>query len=230
MQKPLAIGSRLARFPEILTLGARASLADYPPESLDLIKKAQKIYYPTTAFAAQFVTMGKSIFPSLECHLYAGDKIKQANLFAALGLDHPRTRVYYGRQCRNITTDFSFPFIAKTPRGSAQGRGVFLISSQAELDAYLSLNRPAFIQEYLPISGDIRVVVIGFEPICAYWRLPAQGNFRSNLAQGARVGFQRRCPPRPWSWPWRPPAWAIWTRWGWTWPWCRAGPCFLSST
>ena len=93
MQKPLAIGARLARFPEILTLGTRATLADYPAESLALIRKAEKIYYPTTAFAAQFATMGKRIFPSLECHLYAGDKIKQTNLFHRPGVGppaHPR--------------------------------------------------------------------------------------------------------------------------------------------
>ena len=104
-------------------------------------------------------------------------------------MDHPRTRVYYGRQCENITKDFSFPFIAKTPRGSALGNGVFLIRGQAELEAYLALNRPALIQEYLPIKRDIRVVVIGFKPICAYWRWPMEGDFRSNLARGGRVDF-----------------------------------------
>jgi ribosomal protein S6--L-glutamate ligase len=194
MQRPVAIGARLARFPEILTLGLRPNLADYPPEHLDLIRRAATIYYPTDAFAAQLVTMGKRIFPSLECHLYEGDKIKQTRLFELLGLPHPRTRVYYGRQRDRITGDFAFPFIAKKPRASALGRGVFLIRDSRDLEAYLAQNRTAYIQERLPLERDIRVVVIGFEPVCAYWRIPRPGEFRCNLGQGGSVDF-RDVPP-----------------------------------
>ena len=32
-------------------------------------------------------------------------------------------------------------------------------------------------------------LVIGFEPVCAYWRKSAPGEFRSNLAQGGRIDF-----------------------------------------
>ena len=58
----------------------RANLEDYPDEHLDLIRRAQCVYYPTRLYAEQFSSQGKRIFPSLETHLYAGDKIKQTNL------------------------------------------------------------------------------------------------------------------------------------------------------
>lgn len=188
---PVAIGARLRRFPQIITLGLRPNLADYPPAHQELIQQAPVIYYPTDAFAAQFVSLGKRIFPSLECHLYEGDKIKQTTLFNLLGLPHPRTRVFYGRQRGDIREHFTFPFIAKTPRASAQGRGVYLIQGPRDLEAYLAGHKVAYVQEYLPIERDLRVVVIGFQPVCAYWRLPPQGDFRSNLARGGRVDFHK---------------------------------------
>ncbi len=188
-QPPVAIGARLQDFPQITTLGLRPNLGDYPPEHQALIQAAGVIYYPTDAFAAQFAALGKRIFPSLECHLFEGDKIKQTNLFNLAGLPHPRTRVFYGRQRRQIRDHFRFPFIAKTPRGSFRGRGVFLIEDQAGLDAYLAHHPVAYIQERLPIERDVRVVLIGFEPVCAYWRLAPEGDFRSNIAQGGQVDF-----------------------------------------
>lgn len=186
----VAIGHRLARFPWITTLGLRPNLDDYPPDHLALIRQAQTIYYPTDAFAAMFHGQGKRVFPSLESHLYDGDKIKQTTLFKALGLSHPRTRIFYGRQREHILRYFSYPFVAKKARGSARGQGVYLIKDQAGLEAYLAAHQPAYIQEYLPIDGDVRVVIIGFEPVCAYWRLAPPGEFRSNLARGARVEFE----------------------------------------
>ncbi|MCB2227510.1 MAG: ATP-grasp domain-containing protein [Desulfarculaceae bacterium] len=190
MNRPLvAIGRRLARFPQITTLGPRPNLDDYSPAELELIRAADTIYYPTAALAPQLAALGKRLFPSLACHLLEGDKIKQTTLFKLLGLPHPRTRVFYGKQSRGILDHFSFPFIAKQPRASSQGRGVYLIENQAQLEAYLAENKVAYIQERLPIDRDLRVVVIGYEPVCAYWRLPPEGEWRSNVARGASVSF-----------------------------------------
>jgi ribosomal protein S6--L-glutamate ligase len=188
----VAIGRRLARFAEITTLGLRPNLDDYTPAQRELIAAAPTIYYPTNAFAEQLHFLGKRIFPSLACHLMECDKIRQTTFFGLAGLPHPRTRVFYGRQRAEIERHFAYPFIAKTPRGSAQGRGVFLISGPEDLAAYLAHPRhgPAYIQERLPITRDVRVVVIAFEPVCAYWRIPPAGDFRSNVAQGAAVDFE----------------------------------------
>ena len=190
MKTPVvAIGSRLSRFDWVTTLGLRPNLTDYPPEGLALIRQAEKIYYPTDAFAAQMQAMGKAIFPSLECHLFEGDKIRQNALFDLLDLPRPRTRIFYGRQRENILEHFRFPFIAKTPRRSALGRGIFIVDTPADLAAYLANHKIALIQEKLPISRDVRVVVINFEPVCAYWRVCRPGEFRSNVAQGGLVDF-----------------------------------------
>lgn len=196
MSRPIvAIGARLRRYPEVTTLGLKPNWDDYSPAERKLILTAPKVYYPTDAYAEMLATLGRPIFPSLECHLYEGDKIRQTAFFKLAGLPHPRTRVFYGRQAGAILDYFSYPFIAKAPRASALGRGVHLIQGPEDLAAYLARHRPAYIQEYLPISRDIRVVVVGFEPVAAYWRVAAAGEFRNNLAQGGGVDFAG-VPPR----------------------------------
>lgn len=187
--KPIALGARLARFDAVHTLGLRPNFGDYPPEHQVLIRRAQTIYFPTNAFAAQFHAMGKRIFPSLESHLYESDKIKQTALLNIMGMAHPRTRVFWGRQREQILDYFSFPFVAKTPRNSAKGRGVFLIRDEQDLRRYLADNHPAYIQERLDIDRDIRVVVMGFEPVCSYWRIAPEGRWLTNVAQGGRIDF-----------------------------------------
>ena len=132
--------------------------------------------------------MGVDTFPSYHTYKCVQDKIKQTALFALAEIPHPRTRVFYGkRQQSKICERFSFPFIGKIPRGSALGRGVFLISDADSLHEYLARSPVAYIQEMLAIDRDIRVVVIGRRVVHAYWRVAADGEFRSNVARGASI-------------------------------------------
>ena len=191
MDKVIALGSRLRDCNNVLTLGVYPNFSDYSAEQKRLIQTADKIYYPAQLYAELFDSMGKSTFPSAHNYMCAQDKIKQSVLFNLLNIPHPRTRVFYGkRQKSHITKHFSFPFIAKVPRGSAMGRGVFLIQNQAALNDYLDLGTPAYIQEYLPAHSDMRIVVIGKKIVHAYRRIAADGEFRSNIAKGAKVSLE----------------------------------------
>jgi len=186
----IALESRLKGCKNVLTLGVKTNFSDYGDREADLIRNAEKIYYPTTFFADLFDAMGKKTFPSYHTYKCVMDKIKQTAMFELLRIPHPRTRVFYGkRQKDKITGHFEFPFVGKIPRGSAMGRGVFLIRNSDELMAYCNLASPAYVQEYLGIDRDIRVVVIGNKAVHAYWRIAPEGDFRSNVAQGATVSF-----------------------------------------
>jgi ribosomal protein S6--L-glutamate ligase len=190
MDKVIALGARLKDCRNVVTLGVYPNFSDYRPDHRTLIQTTAKIYYPTQLYAGLFASMGKPIFPSSHNYLCAQDKIKQSVLFNLLNIPHPRTRVFYGkRQKSQIRKHFSFPFVAKIPRGSAMGNGVFLIENQTALRNYLDLGTPAYIQEYLPVSNDIRVVVIGGKIVHAYRRIAASGEFRSNVARGAKIGL-----------------------------------------
>jgi len=188
--KPIAIGARLKKCPEIHTMGFRPNFSDYSPWEQERLFSASKIYYPTAFYADLFNAMGKETFPSYHTYKFAQDKIKQTALFQMLGLPHPRTKVFYGpRQKKHILKEFDFPFIAKIPRGSARGVGVYLIQTSGDLEHYLTRKGPAYIQEYLPIDRDMRIIVIGRQIVLGFWRIAGKGNFKTNLSQGGDISF-----------------------------------------
>jgi len=190
MAPVIAFEGRLRDCPQVMTLGVRPNFSDYNEEERRLICKAAKIYYPSSFYAELFDTIGKATFPSYHTYKYAQDKIKQTALFNMAGINHPRTRVFYGkRQKSTILDQFKFPFMAKVPRGSALGRGVYLIRSAQDLAMYCQQPGPAYIQEYMPIERDLRVVVIGDKVVHAYWRVAMGGDYRTNLGTGGQVDF-----------------------------------------
>jgi ribosomal protein S6--L-glutamate ligase len=186
----IALGSRLRGVPEVLTLGVKPNYYDYTRRDRELIAKAGIILYPTSNYAQFFTTVGKRIFPSLENHIYSDEKIKQTTLYTMLGIPHPRTKIYYHLHHGDILKDFSFPFVGKIASASSQGRGVFKIGDQFELKQYLRLTKVAYIQEYIPHERDLRVILINYSPILAYWRKRAPGHFKTNLFQGGSIDFE----------------------------------------
>jgi ribosomal protein S6--L-glutamate ligase len=188
--KRIALESRLRHCKNVITLGVRTNLSDYEDWQIKLILQSDVIYYPTAFYADIFDTMGKRTFPSYHTYKYVQDKIKQTALFNLLKIPHPKTRVFYGNhQKSNILKHFQFPFVAKIPRGSALGRGIYLIRNEADLVEYNSMTRAAYIQEYLKIDRDLRVVMIRGRIIHAYWRIASPGEFRTNVSQGAAISF-----------------------------------------
>ena len=184
----VAFERRLRRCPSMVTLGVRPNFTDYTAEERELIRRADKIYYPSTFYAELLDAVGKKTFPSYHTYKIAQDKIKQTALFQMAGIPHPKTRAFFGnRQKLRILDHFKLPLVAKVARGSAMGRGVFLVRTAEELDRYCQSHSPAYIQEYLPIERDIRVVVIGRNAVHAYWRAASDGDFRTNVAQGGKI-------------------------------------------
>jgi ribosomal protein S6--L-glutamate ligase len=189
-QKAIALEGRLRHCRNVVTLGVRSNFSDYSSQEAELIRSAQKIYYPSLFYADLFDAMGKRTFPSYHTYKCVQDKIKQTALFELLDIAHPRTRTYYGKRQKGLITDhFRFPFVAKIPRGSAMGRGVYLIRQQNQLAEYLKLTDVAYIQQYLPVDRDIRVIVIGDRAVHAYWRIAPPNEFRANLAVGGTVSL-----------------------------------------
>jgi ribosomal protein S6--L-glutamate ligase len=186
--KAVALEARLKPCRNVITLGVKPNFSDYSADEAALILRARKVYYPTPFYADLLDSAGITTFPSYHTYKCVQDKIKQTALFNILGIAHPRTRVFYGkRQIASITQHFRFPFIAKIPRGSAMGRGVFIIQNPEDLQHYIQKTSTAYIQEYLPVDRDMRVVVIGNRVVHAYWRIAPEDDFRTNVAVGGTV-------------------------------------------
>ncbi|MEE4363713.1 MAG: RimK family alpha-L-glutamate ligase [Desulfotignum sp.] len=190
IHRPVAIGARLKSCPEIHTLGFRPNFYDYDASQRQALLSTRRVLYPTAFYAGLFNAMGKPTFPSFHTYTCAMDKIRQTAMFQMLEIPHPRTRVFYGQKQKKTIQDwFSFPFIAKIPRGSARGQGIFLIQNQADLAAYLALKCPAYIQQYLPVKKDMRIIVIGRKVVLAYWRTAEASSFKTNISQGGSICF-----------------------------------------
>lgn len=80
------------------------------------------------------------------------------------------------------------PFVAKRPKAS-QGEGVWLIENTADWNAYLTRTDSLYVQEYLPINKDLRIVIVGNEIITAYWRHQSDRSFHTNVSRGGQVSF-----------------------------------------
>lgn len=187
--KSISLGRRLRRCPSFECVGVEPNWEDYPAEVQRAIREAPSVFYPSPLYEPIFRAVGKEAFPG-SYYRFLGNKINQTNLFQLLGISHPHTGIYYGhRRAKRIEDEFDYPFVAKTPVGSSMGSGVFLVRNGEELIDYLEHNRPAYIQEYLPIDRDIRVVLVAGTVVHAYWRIQREGDFRSNVSRGAAISF-----------------------------------------
>ena len=188
-KKRISLGYRPRGCRLVRIIGVKPNLSDYGPEERELLNRAEAVLYPTRYYAQALEDAGKKTFPSARHYYYLGDKIKQTTLFHLLGIAHPRTRLFFGRRAREVFNYFSFPFIAKIPRGIGRGLGVYIIKNEDDWREYLSRTHTAYVQEYLELDRDLRVVVVAGRLLTAYWRLHPPDNFRSNLYQGGIISF-----------------------------------------
>jgi len=134
----------------------------------------------------------KRIFPSLGSYHLGHDKIEMTRAFWALCPEHmPHTVILPATPAASeqVQSDFDYPFVAKEVRNS-MGRGVHLIESRADFEAYCRRNDILYIQEYLPITRDLRIVFVGEQVIGAYWRCGRPGEFCNNVARGGWIDYQ----------------------------------------
>jgi glutathione synthase/RimK-type ligase-like ATP-grasp enzyme len=127
--------------------------------------------------ARHLVALGVPVVNAPLPHTEAGDKWATACRFGAAGVPHPRTLPAWA-------TSDPHPFrttVVKPRRGSG-GRGVHLVGRDP-----LLVPHDAVLQEYVECEADWRVVVAGGEAVAWMRRTPAPGDFRSNLAAGARA-------------------------------------------
>ncbi|MDK2985087.1 MAG: hypothetical protein PWQ96_729 [Clostridia bacterium] len=157
----------------------------------ELVQSADWVLFPEY-WQVNFLVYawGKRIFPSINSYHLGHDKVEMTRALQAVVPKHvPYTLITANKTGvkDDILEQFQFPFVAKEVR-SSMGKGVHLIDSLDQLDWYLNNNEVLYIQEYLPLDRDLRVVYVGNRVISAYWRVGQYG-FKNNVAQGARIEF-----------------------------------------
>jgi len=148
---------------------------------LDLLSRLEKV--------------GICMVNSRETVELSSDKYRTYIKLQDFGLTQPKTMLI-----PNVDTwkesleilDSKFPIIMKTLEGS-KGVGVLFIESERQIESLVQLlysqneNVDLLIQEYIKTDGDIRVIVLGGRIIAAMKRDVIEGDFRSNVSQGAKV-------------------------------------------
>jgi RimK family alpha-L-glutamate ligase len=137
----------------------------------------------------QLEARGVRVFNKPSALLAAHDKLITARLLRAAGLPHPRTSRL---DASSPIAGFAYPVVAK-PRYGSWGRFVERCDDQETLDRYVArMKREAWwstggiVQELVPpYPDDLRVIVSGGEVVGAATRVPALGDWRTNVALGA---------------------------------------------
>ncbi len=116
-------------------------------------------------------------------------EVSNIYLLSKANLDFPKTSVMLSaKSIMSQIKKFSFPLVVKSA-SSRKGKGVFKVNSFARLYRVARKIEKAgeviVLREFIPNDGDIRVFTIGYKAVSAMKRIPAKGEFRSNINQGA---------------------------------------------
>lgn len=154
------------------------------------IKRAEWVLFPEYWQLGPLLFGLKSrIFPSPASYFLGHSKVEMSRAFEMITpANVPWTRIEENtiQNAQEIWDEMILPFVAKYPI-SSMGQGVFLIENRQQWEHYLARTPVIYVQEYLPITKDLRIIVIGNRVISAFWRTQGFDGFHNNLSQGGHV-------------------------------------------
>ena len=143
---------------------------------------------------------GGSVINPIGCHYKdASEKIAQMVRVSTYNVPIPKTAVLeksgYVHNTEIVQNAFTMPVVCKTDGN--KGEQVQKITSVTELDFFMNNlqdEEVALIQEYIPNSFDIRIIIAFGEIIGAVKRKAAPGQFLNNVSQGGSVELHNTTP------------------------------------
>lgn len=125
------------------------------------------------------------------------NKIIDGQRIVQAGLPFPRT--YHAHTLANylmllpkIEKECGYPLVIKH-RSSGKGAKIYKIEDRLDLENLLTdLNEDKklgryYIQEFLPLKADYRILVVADKVVGAMLRIPKKGEFRANFSLGGKV-------------------------------------------
>lgn len=148
----------------------------------------------------------KPIFPDMNMYFAYGDKIKEADIFKYFQIPTPKTYISYDKkEALDILDKIEYPFVLKGAHGYG-GLHIKKIAGREEAVAMIERifsdqgiewgveQAPCLIKDYFlaqemaDIKKDIRVIIIGSQPVCAYWRR-SESDWKHNIGLGSKAYF-----------------------------------------
>lgn len=107
----------------------------------------------------------------------------------------PKTYIYYDKtKADHFIEETEFPKIIKKSYGPSNYGGYFVhkVDSKQEARDLLAKKKyhPVYFQDFVPMEADVRVMLIGHKPVCAFWRRPPEGEWLTNTSQGGSIDYK----------------------------------------
>jgi glutathione synthase/RimK-type ligase-like ATP-grasp enzyme len=107
----------------------------------------------------------------------------------------PQTHIFYDRaKGYEFFRNTKYPKIVKRSYGPSNYGGYFVHkvdSSEEAIELFEEKKyHPIYTQDFVPMEADIRVMLIGHKPVCAFWRRPPEGDWLTNTSQGGSMDYQ----------------------------------------
>jgi hypothetical protein len=107
----------------------------------------------------------------------------------------PKTYIFYDREKgHDFLKKTKYPKIVKKSYGPSNYGGYFVhkVDSAKEAKELFATKKyhPMYIQNFVPMSADVRVMLIGHKPVCAFWRRPPEGEWLTNTSQGGSMDYK----------------------------------------
>jgi len=132
--------------------------------------------------------------PSLETQ-FANKSKENVTLFCEKhNLSHPETKIFYDREeGYKYLEECDYPIIVKRSYGPSNYGGYYVhkVKSKEEAKKLFDEKKymPMYIQECIPLRADIRVMLIGHKPACAFWRVAGEDMDLTNTSQGGYMTY-----------------------------------------
>jgi len=106
----------------------------------------------------------------------------------------PKTYIFYDKEkAAKFIDKTDFPKIIKKSYGPSNYGGYFVhkVDSAQEAHNLLAQKKyhPAYFQDFVPMEADVRVMLIGHKPVCAFWRRAPEGEWLTNTSQGGSMDY-----------------------------------------
>lgn len=156
---------------------------------------------PATAYET-FVEISKELpnvrfVPSIETQFSNKSKENVTLFCKKFDLAIPKTKIFYNTEkgYKYLKEKASYPQIIKRSYGPSNYGGYFVHKANNFQEAKKLLDEkkynPIYTQNAIDLkdSGDIRVMLIGHKPICAFWRYSGKNQWITNTSQGGSMSY-----------------------------------------
>ena len=156
---------------------------------------------PATAYET-FVEISKALpnvrfIPSLETQFPNKSKENVTLFCNKHDVQQPKTGIFYDtKEGDEYLKKCFYPQIVKRSYGPSNYGGYFVhkVDNYKEATSLFKEKKymPMYMQDAIPLkySGDLRVMLIGHKPICAFWRFSGDGEWITNTSQGGSMSYE----------------------------------------